>query len=212
MVVVFAGAADEKARTKDAQLVASLREIADKAAAAVTIALASKRLSILGPMRMIAGARHRGDWAAALALAACSPQPEPRKGTEAALDDAFDVGRLEIVNDAGETIGFDIYLARNGEQQRRGLMFVRNLPATTGMLFIYQGEEMRSMWMKNTYIPLDMGFARADGSVSSVLHDVEPLTLTARASREPVRYVLELNAGTARRFGIGNRSRIVWDE
>jgi len=152
----------------------------------------------------------------ALALAACSPQPEhrpeSRQGTEGSLDEAFDVSRLEIVNDAGEAIEFDIYLARTGEQQRRGLMFVRSLPATTGMLFIYPDEDLRSMWMKNTYIPLDMVFARADGSVSSVLHDVEPLTLTARVSREPVRYVLELNAGTARRFGIGTGSRIVWDE
>ena len=149
---------------------------------------------------------------ALLALAACSPQPEPRHGTVKSLDEAFDFGRLEIVNDAGETLEFDIYLARNGDQQRRGLMFLRNLPATTGMLFIYPGEEMRSMWMKNTYIPLDMVFARADGSVSSVLHDVEPLTLTARLSREPVRFVLELNAGTARRLGIGEQSRILWRE
>jgi len=65
------------------------------------------------------------------------------------------------------------------------------------------------MWMKNTYIPLDMVFMRSNGSVSSVIHRAEPHTLLSRASIEPVRYVLELNAGTARRMGIGSRSRII---
>ena len=145
-------------------------------------------------------------------LAACSPQPAPREGTVKALDASFDFGVLEIVNDAGKTIAFDVYLARDFEQQRRGLMFVRSLPETTGMLFIYDDEALRSMWMKNTYIPLDMVFARADGTVSSVLHDVAPLNLTSRASTEPVRFVLELNAGAARRFGISTQSRLVWQD
>ena len=144
-----------------------------------------------------------------LAVAACSPQPPAKQGTVRELDGTFEFTSLEIVNDAGESLVFDVYLAQDFEQQRRGLMFVRSMPERTGMLFIYAGEEIRSMWMKNTYIPLDMIFARADGSVSSVIHRAEPHTLVSRASVEPVRYVLELNAGAARRFEIGNRSRIV---
>jgi len=147
-----------------------------------------------------------------LALAACSPQPPAKQGTVHELDGAFEFGTLEIVNDAGEQLVFDIYLARNFEQQRRGLMFVRSMPERTGMLFIYDTDEVHSMWMKNTYIALDMIFLRSDGSVSSAIHRTEPHTLVSRASIEPVRYVLELNAGIARRLDIGDRSRIIVEE
>jgi len=144
-----------------------------------------------------------------LGLAACSPQPAAQQGTVSELDGAFEFTTLEIVNDAGELLTFDVYLAQDFEQQRRGLMFVRSMPERTGMLFIYENDDIRSMWMKNTYIPLDMVFMRSNGSVSSVIHRAEPHTLLSRASIEPVRYVLELNAGTARRMGIGSRSRII---
>ena len=146
-----------------------------------------------------------------LAIAACSPQSAAQQGTVRELDGAFEFSTLEIVNDAGERLVFDVYLAQDSEQQRRGLMFVRSMPERTGMLFIYETDDIRSMWMKNTYIPLDMIFARSDGSVSSVIHRAEPHTLVSRASVEPVRYVLELNAGVARRLDIGGRSRIIWD-
>lgn len=143
-----------------------------------------------------------------IALMACSPQPAAQTGTLPELDDAFDSATLEIVNDAGERLEFDVYLANTFEQQRRGLMFVRSMPERTGMLFVYDEDGTHSMWMKNTYIPLDMLFARSDGTVSSVIHDTVPQTLTSNAPTEPVRYVLELNAGTARRLGIGNKSRL----
>ena len=146
-----------------------------------------------------------------LAIAACSPQPAAKQGTVRELDGAFEFASLEIINDAGEQLVFDVYLAQDSEQQRRGLMFVRSMPERTGMLFIYETDDMRSMWMKNTYIPLDMVFARRDGSVSSVIHRAEPHTLVSRASKEPVRYGLELNAGVARRLGIGGGSRIIQD-
>jgi hypothetical protein len=66
------------------------------------------------------------------------------------------------------------------------------------------------MWMKNTFIPLDMIFARSDGTVSSIISNTTPRTLKSNRSTEPVRYVLELNAGIARRMGIGQASRLIW--
>jgi len=149
---------------------------------------------------------------AALALAACSPQPAVTTGTVPELDGAFGFSSLDIVNDNGEILSFDIYLAVQPDQQRRGLMYVREMPATTGMLFIYEEDAYHSMWMKNTYMPLDMVFARSDGSVSSVITDTVPLTLDSQVSTEPVRYVLELRAGTSRRLAIGKRSRLLWEE
>ncbi|HEX2138826.1 MAG TPA: DUF192 domain-containing protein, partial [Woeseiaceae bacterium] len=98
---------------------------------------------------------------------------------------------------------FDVYLAETSAQHRRGLMFVRDLPRLTGMLFVYPESAMRSMWMKNTYIPLDMLFIRADGVVSSIARDTEPLSLASIPSEEPIRYVLELNAGVTEELGIG---------
>lgn len=147
-----------------------------------------------------------------LALAACSPQPATSQGTMPDLDGAFEFTQLEIVNDSGERLSFDVYLAKTDKQRRRGLMFVRNLPETTGMLFIYDQEDIHSMWMKNTYISLDIIFALDDGSISSVIPDAVPLSLASLASKEPVQYVLELNAGAARRFGIGQGSRIIWSD
>ena len=149
---------------------------------------------------------------AAVIAAACSPPATSEPGLVPDLDQAFERDRLVIVNDAGDRLEFDIYLARTVEQQRRGLMFVRSLPANVGMLFVYDDDAYHSMWMKNTYIPLDMVFVRSDGSVSSVIHDTVPMSMNSQASVEPVRYVLELNAGTARRQKIGSRSRIEWED
>ena len=145
-----------------------------------------------------------------LGLAACSPQPAVTTGTMPDLDGSFRFAELEIINDAGESLRFDVYLAENPEQQRQGLMFVRSMPDTTGMLFIYEDDDIHAMWMKNTFIPLDMIFARSDGSVSSVISNTTPRTLNSNRSTEPVRYVLELNAGIARRMGIGQGSRLIW--
>ncbi|HEX9852471.1 MAG TPA: DUF192 domain-containing protein, partial [Woeseiaceae bacterium] len=66
-----------------------------------------------------------------------------------------------------------------------------------------------SMWMKNTYIPLDMVFIRGDGRVSSVARNTEPLSLRSVSSTEPVNYVLELNAGVTQRLSIDAGSLLV---
>jgi uncharacterized membrane protein (UPF0127 family) len=153
--------------------------------------------------------RHAGFVVVALAgFASCSAPAESTPGGGGTLDEAFDHGTLTITSDDGREHIFTVYLATTEDQRRRGLMFVRKLPATTGMLFIYEDSDLHSMWMKNTYISLDMVFARADGSVSSVIHETQPLSLASQSSVEPVSFVLELNAGTARRLNIGHKSRI----
>lgn len=143
-------------------------------------------------------------------LAGCSPQPEARTPQGTGLDAMFERDDLVVVSKDGSRHQFVVYLATNTDQQRRGLMFVRELPERTGMLFVYDGEATRSMWMKNTFIPLDIVFARRDGTVSSVIHDAEPLSLRSLASVEPVRFVLELNAGASRRYNISAGSRLIW--
>ena len=147
--------------------------------------------------------------AAMLCLASCSAPAETAVGDVPSLEGDFERGTLTIESDDGLRHEFDVYLANSPEQQRRGLMFVRKMQETTGMLFTYEDTEYHSMWMKNTYISLDLIFARFDGSISSVIHGAEPLSLTSRGSIEPVNYVLELNAGVARKLNIGNKSRLI---
>lgn len=144
-------------------------------------------------------------------ITACKEADEKTAASGGQLADVFSSDTIVVINDDGDEQLFDVYMAVDYEQKKRGLMFVREMPDRRGMLFVYDETDYHSMWMKNTYISLDMIFARSDGSVSSVIHDTVPLSLTSQGSIEPVNYVLELNAGSARRLNIGPNSRIVWD-
>ena len=127
------------------------------------------------------------------------------------LDEAFAQDVLIVHASNHACYRLDVYIAATNEQRSRGLMHVRSLPESTGMLFLYDRDARLSMWMKNTYIPLDILFVRADGTVSSVAYNTEPLSLESIAALEPVRYVLELNAGVAEKFSIDQYSRLEWD-
>ncbi len=109
----------------------------------------------------------------------------------------------------GACVLLDLWLAETPAQQRRGLMHVRELPDMRGMLFIYRREQHISMWMKNTYVPLDMLFIRADGSVARIAAGTQPLSLENIPSGEPVNRVLELKAGAVRRWGIEPGDRLL---
>lgn len=126
------------------------------------------------------------------------------------LDEAFEQDVLVIEATQPACYRFVVYLAFERGQQARGLMRVRELPATTGMLFVYPETDYHTMWMKNTLIPLDIAFAREDGRIANVVRDTEPQSLQSIASAEPVSYVLELNAGVTERLGIDEHSRILW--
>jgi uncharacterized membrane protein (UPF0127 family) len=93
-------------------------------------------------------------------------------------------------------------LALTPEEHRDGLMYRTDLPADGGMLFVFAEEGERAFWMKNTYIPLDMLFIRADGTIDSIHENAKPQNLTPIPSYGPVLDVLELNGGAASKFGI----------
>ena len=126
------------------------------------------------------------------------------------LDAAFDKDVLIVHASEHACYRIDIYIAENDAQRQRGLMHVRSLPETTGMLFIYSSEQILSIWMKNTFIPLDILFIKADGQVSSIYYDAEPQSLRSMRALEPVQYVLELNAGVAEKLSIDEHSRLEW--
>jgi len=144
-------------------------------------------------------------WLVLIAAPASAQADEP----QVPLEEAFAQTVLVVVATRFACHRLDIYIAETREQTRRGLMFVRELPPMTGMLFIYDRDAYHSMWMKNTFIPLDMLFIRADGSVSSIVRDTEPRSEKSISSIEPVRFVLELNAGTSERLGIDTESYLV---
>ena len=97
---------------------------------------------------------------------------------------------------------FTVEVMRTRDQLERGLMFRRQMAPDRGMLFDFGSPQPVSMWMKNTYLPLDMVFIAADGRVVSVKRDAEPMSEAIIPSGGNVLGVLELNAGTAARIGL----------
>ena len=114
---------------------------------------------------------------------------------------------LTIVGGNGRST-FEVEVARNDMDRAQGLMYRRYLAPDRGMLFDFARVEPVSMWMQNTYIPLDMLFIRPDGSIARIAADTEPLSTRTIPSGEPVLAVLEVVAGTAARLGIKSGDKI----
>ena len=87
-------------------------------------------------------------------------------------------------------------------------MFRKQMAPDAGMLFDFHGLVMTQFWMKNTVIPLDMMFIRADGTISTIAANAVPYSETPIPSAEPVRAVLEINGGRARALGIAPGDRV----
>lgn len=118
------------------------------------------------------------------------------------------VERLEVVTAAGRTT-FEVEVVDTEATRAQGLMFRKEMAADHGMLFDFRREEPVWFWMKNTYLPLDMIFARADGTIVSIAEDTTPLSEAAIGSGGAVRFVLEVDAGTAARLKLRPGDRLV---
>src|SRR5215470_11020814 len=114
---------------------------------------------------------------------------------------------LEIASKRGVHV-FAVELASTPEEQAKGLMFRRELPEGQGMLFDFHHEQPTSFWMKNTYVPLDMIFIRGDGRILRISENTVPLSEALVPSGGPVRAVLEVNGGTAKKLGIAPGDRV----
>jgi uncharacterized membrane protein (UPF0127 family) len=88
-------------------------------------------------------------------------------------------------------------------------MFVRSLPASRGMLFVHESPKPMSMWMKNTYIPLDMVFIAGDGRIQQIVEQTTPHSLAIISSKEPALAVLEIAGGEAKRLGLHAGQRVL---
>jgi len=121
-----------------------------------------------------------------------------------------DLPRAEIqAITAGGRHDFKVWIADNDRSRERGLMFVKSLPADQGMLFLFERPQFASFWMKNTYLSLDIVFIGPDGVIVNIARDAEPLSQRTIESDAPVKGVLELIAGTAKKIGLTPGDRIL---
>jgi len=108
---------------------------------------------------------------------------------------------LEIITASGPH-RFSVEVMRTEPQRQRGLMFRRSMPQDQGMLFTFETERPVAMWMKNTYLPLDMIFIARTGRVVGLVENTEPLSERIIPSGAPAFGVLEVNAGVAAKLGL----------
>jgi uncharacterized protein len=106
------------------------------------------------------------------------------------------------------TVNLDIEVADNEPERMRGLMDRFNLPEQAGMLFVFPDEDLRSFWMKNTYISLDIIYINKNKEIVSIQKYTQPQTTGAIPSEKPAMYVLEVNAGLADNYGINPGDKI----
>jgi uncharacterized protein len=118
-----------------------------------------------------------------------------------AQDKPLPVTTIMIDTDHGPHT-FRVEIAGDPASQEKGLMFRKEMAPDAGMIFDFHHPQMEAFWMKNTILPLDMIFIRANGTISSIAPNAVPYSTTTIPSMEPVRAVLELNAGRAAQLGI----------
>lgn len=124
-------------------------------------------------------------------------RPDPAPGGAAVVFLLPDGGEARVA----------VEVARTARQIQRGLMYREHLPPDGGMLFMFRRDKVQSFWMKNTLIPLDMIFVSSSMDVVGVVENAEPKTLTSRSVPRPSQYVVEVNAGWARKHGVAAGAR-----
>jgi uncharacterized membrane protein (UPF0127 family) len=129
--------------------------------------------------------------------------------TASDLDRAFARSTLQIATPDARLHRFNSWIADDDQRRQRGLMFIRELRPDDSMLFIYPQPMAVAMWMKNTYVPLDMLFVAPDGKVIKVVRNTEPLSLKTIESGGIVIGVVELPAGTAARLKIVPGAQVI---
>ncbi|MCW2282657.1 uncharacterized membrane protein (UPF0127 family) [Rhodoblastus acidophilus] len=137
-----------------------------------------------------------------LALLGLAQAPSPFSSSAIALEAGETATEPLILETSGGPKTLDVEVARDPAARERGLMYRRYMPENRGMLFDFGRSETVLMWMKNTYIPLDMIFISRDGKVTHIEADTEPLSQAIISSNGPAFAVLEVNAGVASKLGL----------
>jgi hypothetical protein len=114
------------------------------------------------------------------------------------------------ISSGGKTHRFTVEVARTPEEQALGLMNRASLDPDRGMIFPMVPVRDASFWMKNTLIPLDMIFIRADGTIANIEANTVPLSLEPVYSAGPVGAVLEIAGGRSAELGIKPGDKVKW--
>lgn len=131
-------------------------------------------------------------------------------GSDHGVSDAG-LRQVELCLQSGAKVHrYIVELAETRPQQAQGMMFRNELADTRGMLFPFTEERMASFWMKNTVIPLDIIFIRADGTIENIGENAVPYSLESVESTGPVTAVLELRGGLTGELGIKAGDRVRW--
>lgn len=154
----------------------------------------------------------RAGWLAVLAVGVVPLRAqEPQRPLDLAT---FPRTTLEIVHrDSGQgprTYSFKIWVADTPERSAQGLMFVSDLPESMGMVFPVEPPRVENMWMKNTYIELDMLFIDSHGRITKIIQRAAPLSLQTLSSDTVVAAVLELKGGQAAKLGLRTGDSVSW--
>ena len=107
---------------------------------------------------------------------------------------------------------FTVEVAASPSEQERGLMMRTSLAPDTGMIFPFDPPKFASFWMKDTLIPLDLFFIRADGSIDRIAENAAPESLEPIVSGGEVAAVLELAGGSAARLGLDESAKVSWQK
>lgn len=130
-----------------------------------------------------------------------APGPDPRCPKDPASPPATPMGKIRFP-EATNAPTVDVELMLTDPHRERGLMYRREMAETHGMLFVFDEVKEHGFWMHNTCLPLDMLFVAEDGFVVGLLEEVPTMNDDMRSVPCRSKYVLELNAGFARKFGV----------
>ncbi len=106
----------------------------------------------------------------------------------------------------------DIQIADNDYDRELGLMFRKSMQENRGMLFIFPKEDIQNFWMHNTYIPLDMIFVNAKNKIITIQNADKTLSDQTYSSIKPAKYVIEVNLGFSKKYGLKVGDKITWSK
>ncbi len=123
----------------------------------------------------------------------------------------FDMGKLKIIRQDGTEINMEAKFADTINERAQGLMNVKTLGENEAMLFIFEQEEARKMWMENTYVPLDMLFVNGKREIFNFKENAQPLSREIIYSAGPALYVVEVQGGFVKKNNINIGDRIEYE-
>ncbi|MBD5414521.1 MAG: DUF192 domain-containing protein [Treponema sp.] len=122
--------------------------------------------------------------------------------------ESLPIKKLEIQTASGEIVSVKAEIADSQESRQRGFMFRKNIPDGTGMLFVFENDQILQFWMKNTPHPLSIAYISSDGSIRDIF-DMTPYSLSDVTSTSYVRYALEVPQGWFKKSGVAVGDRVI---